>query len=126
MPRAGLASAGCVVRVSRPCCSPVALLAYGRWRPLRAGRKGGAMKLYRQIALLVFALAALCTTGSAPGASPAACRATDAVFYTTDTVRLATELSKSASACADYYISISPLAGGVPRGGTALDPVHSP
>jgi hypothetical protein len=38
------------------------------------------MKPYRLAALLVFGLAALCTIGSAPGASPGACRTTDAVF----------------------------------------------
>jgi hypothetical protein len=83
------------------------------------------MKPHRLAALLVVALAALCTVGGAPGASAETCRTTDAVFYTSVTVTLATELSKSASACADYYISITPNTGGVPRGGTALETVHS-
>jgi hypothetical protein len=42
-----------------------------------------------------------------------------------ESARLATELAKAPSACADYYISIPPLAGGIPRGGAQLTTIHS-
>ena len=46
-----------------------------------------------------------------PFASPADCRSLRAVFYAaTDWLRLATRLAANASSCADYYISIPPLA----------------
>ena len=47
---------------------------------------------------------------AAAGTAPSDCRPLRAVFYTaTDWRRLATKLAASASACADYYISIPPL-----------------
>ena len=60
-----------------------------------------------------------------PAAAPAStCSHTDIVFYTTDTTRLATELGASASACADYYLSITPTATGLPRGDTPVTTIH--
>ena len=74
------------------------------------------MKPHRLLALLALALV-LVAGGTAPGASSDTCRDTDVVFYTTDTMRLATELSKSGSACADYYLSVTPTTPGGPRPG---------
>jgi hypothetical protein len=44
----------------------------------------------------------------APSASAAACRPLDAAFYSTDSMRLAQRLALNPSACADYYISVTP------------------
>jgi hypothetical protein len=90
-----------------------------------AYRKRVLMKPNRAAALLAFAFVALFLSGGAPKAGADTCRHTEVVFYTTDTTRLATELSKSASSCADYYLSITPNAGGVPRGGTPVTTIHS-
>lgn len=60
---------------------------------------------------------------AAPGWAPAralSCAHTDVVFYTTDTSRLAMELSNAASACADYFLSVGPTATGAPRGGAPI------
>jgi hypothetical protein len=57
-----------------------------------------------------------------PFAAAADCRPVRAVFYAaTDWIRLATKLAVSASPCADYYISIPPLAASKtqPRGDQA-------
>jgi hypothetical protein len=88
-------------------------------------RQGAPIKPHLLAALLAFALAALLAGSGAPRANADTCRQSDVVFYTTDTTRLATELSKSASSCADYYLSITPNAGGVPRGGTPVTTIHS-
>jgi hypothetical protein len=72
--------------------------------------------------LLVMLLAlALAAAGAAPSAARiSGCDRTDAVvFYSTDTVRLATELGKLAAPCTDYYLSITPGANG-PRGGPPI------
>ena len=82
------------------------------------------MTRHRLRALLAAALAVLATGSVAPGAGAEACRQTDVVFYTTDTVRLATELGKSASACADYYLSITPNGVGGPRGGAPITTIR--
>lgn len=89
-----------------------------------AYRKRVLMKPCRAAALLAFALAALFLSGAAPKASADTCRHTDVVFYTSDTTRLATELSKSASPCADYYLLITSDSG-PPRGGTPVTTIHS-
>ena len=79
----------------------------------------------------VAALVVLVFVGVAAGAAPSAarvsaCQHADVVFYTTDTVRLATELSKAASSCADYYLSIPPIvATGAPRGGALVAAIRS-
>ena len=84
--------------------------------------RGVSMKPHRLLALLALVVVA---GGTAPGASSDTCRDTDVVFYTTDTARLATELSKSGSACTDYYLSVTPTAPGGPRPGplTTLRPL---
>src|SRR4051795_6342302 len=68
----------------------------------------GAHKVRLLVGFLAITLLALVGGGTAPRAGADTCRHTDVVLYTTDTVRLATELGKSASACADYFISITP------------------
>ena len=89
-------------------------------------REHDRTKPHRVAALLVFALAALLISGGAPGANAETCRPTDAVFYAAvNPGLLATELSKSASACADYYVSIPPLSNGAPRGGPPVTTIHS-
>ena len=70
------------------------------------------------------------TVGGAPSvarATPCSSQ-TDVVFYAGvagDATRLAPELAKFASSCADYYISIQPLSGGIPRGGAPLATIHA-
>ena len=82
------------------------------------------MKPHHVLALLTLVLVA---GGTAPGARSDTCRDTDVVFYSLDTMRLATELSKSGSACADYYLSVTPTTLGGPRPGplTTLRPLGS-
>ena len=87
-------------------------------------RQGVTIKPHLLAALLALALAALLAGSGAPRASADTCRHTEVVFYTSDTIRLATELSKSASPCADYYVLITSN-GSVPRGGDALTTIHS-
>jgi hypothetical protein len=53
--------------------------------------------------------------GAAPDAAAAACRNADVVFYSTDSTRLAQWLGPERSPCADYYISVMPVAEGNPR-----------
>ena len=89
-----------------------------------AYRKRILVRPYSAAALLAFAFAALFLGGGAPKAGADTCRPTDVVLYTTDTTRLATELSKSASTCADYYLMITSDAG-PPRGGTPVTTIHS-
>ena len=89
-----------------------------------AYRKRALMKTHLAAALLAFALAALFVGGAPPKASADTCRHTDVVFYTSDTTRLATELSKSASLCADYYLLITSDTG-PPRGGTPVTTIHA-
>ena len=66
------------------------------------------MKPHHVIAPLVLAAALLSAAGSFSPARADACRHVDAVFYTTDSVRLAQRLHANPSACADYYISVTP------------------
>ena len=69
--------------------------------------------------------------GSSPSATAEAadtpCAQTDVVFYTTDTIRLATELGRLPSACADYHLSVTPggLRGELPRGGGPITAIRS-
>ena len=76
-----------------------------------------------------FALAsAVLTVGGAPSVARATTCDTDVVFYAGavgDATRLGTELAKFASPCADYYISLPPLATGLPRGGIPLAAIHA-
>ena len=64
---------------------------------------------------LVLALAALFGTRADRGAYAASCRHVDAVFYSTDSVRLSQRLHLNQSACTDYYISVTPTSDGWPR-----------
>jgi hypothetical protein len=54
---------------------------------------------------------------SPAGATP--CRHADVVFYSNNSVVLAQRLHAAPSACADYFISVTPAAGGGPRAGVA-------
>lgn len=74
------------------------------------------MNLHRLLVLLI-ALAAFVL----PATARAACRHTDVVFYSTDSVRLAQRLNANRSACADYWISTTPggTDGRLPRAGVA-------
>ena len=83
------------------------------------------MKPHRLTALIVCVVGTLATSAAAPSATVDSCRQTDVVFYTTDTVRLATELSKFGSPCADYYLSVTPNATGGPRGGAPITTIRS-
>ena len=77
------------------------------------------MKPHRLIALLALALVALAVAGTPSAARAATCRHADVVFYSNDTLRLAQRLGADQSACADYYVSVTPTADGSPRGGVA-------
>jgi len=83
------------------------------------------MKLHRPAALFALAVAALPAAGVPSQARATACAHTDAVFYTSDTSRLATELGKAPSSCADYYLSITPTGTGDPRGGAPITTIRS-
>jgi hypothetical protein len=76
---------------------------------------------------VMLALALVVTVAaSAPAATADVdCPQTKAVFYTTDTQNLARALGANKSDCADYYISISPTAAGLPRGAPALTVVQA-
>ena len=77
------------------------------------------MKPYRLIAPLALAFVASVGAGVPPVAHATTCRHADVVFYSTDSVRLAQRLHADQSACADYYISVTPTADGSPRAGVA-------
>jgi hypothetical protein len=90
-------------------------------------RRGVLAKPSRLATLLALALAML-TVGGVPSLARATapCSHTDVVFYAGvagDATRLAAELAKFPSSCADYYISIQPLGGGIPRPGPVA-PIH--
>lgn len=80
-----------------------------------------------RFAALVVLVVALVAAGAVPSAARvSACRHADVAFYTTDTARLATELSRSPSSCVDYYLSIPPIvATGAPRGGASVVAIRS-
>jgi hypothetical protein len=66
----------------------------------------------------LLAVAALLAPASARSdGSP--CIHTDALFYSTDTMVLASRLHAAQSSCADYYLSTTPDANGFPRSGVA-------
>src|SRR5688500_9880362 len=80
----------------------------------------------RCLALSLAVIVVLLLAGRSPaGADTGDCRQTDVVFYTTDTVRLATELAKFGSPCADYYLSVTPNVTGGPRGGLPITTMRS-
>jgi hypothetical protein len=75
---------------------------------------------------LLAAVVIVCAAAGGPSAAWAeGCSHVDLVYYTRDTARLATELAKSPSSCADYYLSISPTAVGGPRGGSPVTTIHA-
>jgi hypothetical protein len=81
--------------------------------------------LLPNVALVLMALA---VGGKAPEAHAAACAYhTDAVFYNATDVggRLPGELVKFVSPCVDYYITVMPMAGGIPRGGPAVTAIRA-
>jgi hypothetical protein len=83
------------------------------------------MKPHRLMMLLVLALGWTAAVGEASTArADDACQATNAVFYSQDTVNLATALGAVASPCADYWISITPTAAGLPRDQAPLTTIH--
>ena len=76
---------------------------------------------HRLVLPLTAAVIVLLAGGGRPAAAdPGECRHTDVVFYTTDTVRLANELARFGSPCAEYYLSVTPNATGGPRGGAPI------
>jgi len=80
-------------------------------------RAATPLRILAPLALVVAALLAPAGARSADGT----CVHTDAVFYSTDTVALAARLHAAQSACADYYLSVTPTTDGTgsPRGGVA-------
>ena len=66
------------------------------------------MTPHRLATLIALALGLTCCAVSTPRARAADCRHVDAVFYSTDSVRLAQRLQANGSSCADYYISATP------------------
>ena len=78
----------------------------------------------RVVALCVVALTTCATGGVAPVSSADACHHTDVVFYTSDTIRLATELAKTPAPCTDYYVVINSPSG-FPRGGAPITAIRS-
>jgi hypothetical protein len=75
-------------------------------------------------------LAAVAVACGASGArADASCPEANVVFYTTDTQDLSRQLAAARSACADYWVSISPFVSGPnlgkPRGAPALTTVHA-
>lgn len=83
------------------------------------------MKACGLVTLMALLVATLATGAAAPGATGDSCRHTDVVFYTTDTVRLATELAKFKAPCTDYYLSITPTGVGGPRGGPPITAIRN-
>jgi hypothetical protein len=83
------------------------------------------MKLRVLVCLVMPMVAALAAGSASAPARADGCAHADIVFYTTDTTRLATELSKAPSSCADYYLSITPTGTGAPRGGAVLTSLHA-
>src|SRR6478735_950056 len=57
--------------------------------------------------------------GAPSRASAASCSHADLVFYSNNSVLLAQRLHGAPSACADYFISVTPATGGGPRAGVA-------
>src|SRR4051794_19026566 len=95
-----LAAAAALVAVA--VCAPLASAARPKPNPVPSLTPVATQKLWMKLVHRRHATGPLDTTG---------CRALRAVFYTeTDWLRLATKLAANASPCAQYYISIPPLA----------------
>src|SRR3954470_9285150 len=95
-----LAAAAALVAVA--VCAPLASAARPKPNPVPSLTPVATQKLWTKLVHQRRVTGPLDTTG---------CRALRAVFYTeTDWLRLATKLAANASPCAQYYISIPPLA----------------
>ena len=57
--------------------------------------------------------------GAPSPAAATSCTHADVVFYSNNSIALAQHLHAAQSACADYYISVTPANGGGPRAGVA-------
>jgi hypothetical protein len=57
--------------------------------------------------------------GAPTSAEASSCSHADVVFYSNNSVLLAQRLHAAPSACADYFISVTPATGGGPRAGVA-------
>lgn len=90
---------------------------FSRNRGRLVTRAATPLRILAPLALVVAAL--LAPAGARPADS--SCVHTDAVFYSTDTVALAARLHAAQSACADYYLSVTPKTdgSGSPRAGVA-------
>jgi len=87
------------------------------WRIRGRLLRRAAMPLRILAPLAMVAAALLAPAGARPADS--SCVHTDAVFYSTDTLALVPRLHAAQSACADYYVSVTPKTdgSGSPRGG---------
>lgn len=66
---------------------------------------------------VIFAVGLLVGAPSPAAATP--CSHADVVFYSNNSILLAQRLHAGPSACADYFISVTPATGGGPRAGVA-------
>src|SRR3954471_16197715 len=97
-----LVLAAAVALVAVAFCAPLASAAKPKPNPVPSLTPVATQKLWTKLVHQRRVTGPLDTTG---------CRALRAVFYTeTDWLRLATKLAAAASPCAQYYISIPPLA----------------
>src|SRR5262249_51796680 len=71
----------------------------------------------RYLAVILF-LGLLVGAPSSPAAATS-CTHADVVFYSNNSIALGQRLHAAQSACADYYISVTPANGGGPRAGVA-------
>src|SRR3954449_289846 len=97
-----LVLAAAAVLVAVAFCAPLASAAKPKPNPVPSLTPVATQKLWTKLVHQRHVMGPLDTSG---------CRALRAVFYTeTDWLRLATKLAANASPCAQYYISIPPLA----------------
>ena len=94
------------------------------WR-ITSHREGSSMKPFLFGVLLALTLAVTAGAGAPAATADVDCPQTRAVFYTTDTMNLARAIGANKSDCADYFISITPTAAGMPRGAPALTVVQA-
>lgn len=81
------------------------------------------MKPYHLLAAAALALVA--GTATARAEAGTCTRPVNVVLYDNDTVNLANALGANAADCTDYWISITPTAAGLPRGGAPLNAIHA-
>jgi HYR domain-containing protein len=90
----------------------------GSRRQMNIDRKGVAV--FRIVPLLVALVLVTLLVPAAARPDSSSCVDTDAVFYSTDTVALASRLHAFPSSCADYYLSVTPATDLLsPRAGVA-------